>query len=313
MEIKNKSSSDNLESGQNINNKQNSPKTEINLKKEKESEIDLLKKEISFLKNKSQQDEKNINELKSLFQIEIKKLQDQIKFLSDELKSIKSKKVKKDIDNIDNINNNIDIEEEDDENIEIDDHKYSLECLSRKLNVDINQGTDRTSIDIAVKNNSKLKFPNNSSLECDVKKSLLLCESADLGQLEPNEQKIIKIYFNNLKHISKGQYKCIVQLKAENKIYSSSTIELTINVIAPRHIENNQINNLNFNNNPINNNLNNINNQFMQNLNNNNNNIASFREQFSLFDYDNLPDEIILNALMSCNNDFNKAFESLFS
>ena len=68
-------------------------------------------------------------------------------------------------------------------------------------------------------------------------------------------------------------------------------------------------NNLNFNNNL--NNYNNLNlNPFLQN--DVNNIVSTFREQFSLFDYESIPDEKIKSALMTNNNDFNKAFASLF-
>ena len=284
------------------------------------NEIDLLKKEIADLKTKHQQDQKSISDLKSLFQAEIKKLQEQIKSLSNEINALKSQKKKKNDNNIDNIDNNNKEEESDDENIEISDNKYSLECLSRKLSIDVMQGNDRTNMDIAIRNNSQFKFPKNTSLICDIKKSLLLCDNVDLGQLEPNEQKIVNIQFKNLKYIAKGQYKCLVKLMVENIIYSNSVIELTVNVIAPRNNQNNQQNN-NFgmnNNIPFNNNINNlnnindINNPFLQN-NNNNNLVSAFREQFTLFDNECISDERIQNALMVNNNDFNKAFESLFN
>jgi uncharacterized small protein (DUF1192 family) len=277
------------------------------------NEIDLLKKEIADLKTKHQQDQKSISDLKSLFQAEIKKLQEQIKLLSNEISTIKSQKKKKNDNNIDNIDNNNKEEESDDENIEISDNKYSLECLSRKLSIDIMQGTDRTNMDIAVRNNSQFKFPNNTSLICDIKKSLLLCDNVDLSQLEPNDQKIVNIQFKNLKFITKGKYKCLVKLMVENKIYANSVIELTVNVVASQNIQNNQQNNnlgIPFNNNINNfNHMNDINNPFLQ---NNNNLVSAFREQFTLFDYDSITDERIQNALMTNDNDFNKAFESLF-
>lgn len=275
------------------------------------NEIDLLKKEIADLKAKHQQDQKDISDLKLFFQSEFKKLQDQIKSLSNEINVLKSQKKKKNDNNIDNIDNK---EDSDEENIEISDNKYSLECLSRKLSIDIMQGTDRTNMDIIVRNNSQFKFPNNTSLICDTKKSLLLCDNVDLSQLEPNDQKIVNIQFKNLKFITKGKYKCLVKLMVENKIYANSVIELTVNVVASQNIQNNQQNNnlgIPFNNNINNfNHMNDINNPFLQN--NNNNLVSAFREQFTLFDYDSITDERIQNALMTNDNDFNKAFESLF-
>jgi len=303
-----------------INDKNNSSnkKDIIDSQKKGKNEIEILKKEINDLKIQHQQDQKNISELKALFQTEIKKLNEKIKSLSKEIKSLKLNQ-KVDDNNINNINN-VDNDEDNEEIIENKDNKYSIECLSRKLSIDIIQGTERTNLDIAVMNNSKLKFPENSLLVCDTKKSLLLCDDADLSQLEPSEQKIVNIQFKNLKYISKGNYKCIIVLMIENKVYKSSSIELTINVVAPIINENNQQNNNNINNFGINNNLNinnNINNY--NNLNSNpflnnddNNGVSRFREQFSLFDYENIPDERIMNALLLNNNDFNKAFASLF-
>ena len=304
-----------------INDKNNSSnkKDIIDSQKKGKNEIEILKKEINDLKAQHQQDQKNISELKSLFQTEIKKLNEKIKSLSKEIKSLKLNQ-KVDDNNINNINN-VDNDEDNEEIIENKDNKYSLECLSRKLSIDIIQGTERTNLDIAVMNNSKLKFPENSLLVCDTKKSLLLCDDADLSQLEPSEQKIVNIQFKNLKYISKGNYKCIIVLMIENKVYKSSSIELTINVVAPIINENNQqnsnnnINNFGINNNlNINNNINNYNNlnsnPFLNN--DDNNGVSRFREQFSLFDYENIPDERIMNALLLNNNDFNKAFASLF-
>ena len=304
-----------------ISDKNNSSnkKDIIDSQKNGKNEIEILKKEINDLKAQHQQDQKNISELKSLFQTEIKKLNEKIKSLSKEIKSLKLNQ-KVDDNNINNINN-VDNDEDNEEIIENKDNKYSLECLSRKLSIDIIQGTERTNLDIAVMNNSKLKFPENSLLVCDTKKSLLLCDDADLSQLEPSEQKIVNIQFKNLKYISKGNYKCIIVLMIENKVYKSSSIELTINVVAPIINENNQqnnnnnINNFGINNNlNINNNINNYNNlnsnPFLNN--DDNNGVSRFREQFSLFDYENIPDERIMNALLLNNNDFNKAFASLF-
>ena len=305
-----------------ISDKNNSSnkKDIIDSQKKGKNEIEILKKEINDLKIQHQQDQKNISELKALFQTEIKKLNEKIKSLSKEIKSLKLNQ-KVDDNNINNINN-VDNDEDNEEIIENKDNKYSLECLSRKLSIDIIQGTERTNLDIAVMNNSKLKFPENSLLVCDTKKSLLLCDDADLSQLEPSEQKIVNIQFKNLKYISKGNYKCIIVLMIENKVYKSSSIELTINVVAPIINENNQqnnnnnnINNFGINNNlNINNNINNYNNlnsnPFLNN--DDNNGVSRFREQFSLFDYENIPDERIMNALLLNNNDFNKAFASLF-
>ena len=293
-----------------------------NINQIQNKEIDSLKKEISELKSQREQDKKNIDELKSLFQTEIKKLQNQIKSLSEEIVILKIKNKKKEDDNINN--DNIINEDNIENNIEIDDNKYSLECLSRKLSIDITQGTDRTSLDIAIRNNSKEKYPENSCLICDSKKSHLLCDDVELGELEPNQQKIITIWFKNLKCISKGIYKCYIILKIGNRVYNSSKIELTLNVVSPQNIQNNIFQgSLASQNNPFlqnnGNNFNNINisNPFISNNNLNqedqNNIVSIFRAMFDLYDDEAYPDERIKEAMMNNDNDYNKAFASLYN
>ncbi len=291
-----------------------------NINQIQNKEIDSLKKEISELKSQREQDKKNIDELKSLFQTEIKKLQNQIKSLSEEIVILKIKNKKKEDDNINN--DNIINEDNIENNIEIDDNKYSLECLSRKLSIDITQGTDRTSLDIAIRNNSKEKYPENSCLICDSKKSHLLCDDVELGELEPNQQKIITIWFKNLKCISKGIYKCYIILKIGNRVYNSSKIELTLNVVSPQNIQNNIFQgSLASQNNPFlqNNNFNNINISNPFNSNNNlnqedqNNIVSIFRAMFDLYDDEAYPDERIKEAMMNNDNDYNKAFASLYN
>ena len=292
-----------------------------NINQIQNKEIDSLKKEISELKSQREQDKKNIDELKSLFQTEIKKLQNQIKSLSEEIVILKIKNKKKEDDNINN--DNIINEDNIENNIEIDDNKYSLECLSRKLSIDITQGTDRTSLDIAIRNNSKEKYPENACLICDKKFSHLLCDDVELGELEPNQQKIITIWFKNLKCISKGIYKCYIILKIGNRVYNSSKIELTLNVVSPQNIQNNIFQgSLASQNNPFlqNNNFNNINISNPFSISNNNlnqeeqNNIVSiFRAMFDLYDDEAYPDERIKEAMMNNDNDYNKAFASLYN
>jgi len=293
-----------------------------NINQIQNKEIDSLKKEISELKSQREQDKKNIDELKSLFQTEIKKLQNQIKSLSEEIVILKIKNKKKEDDNINN--DNIINEDNIENNIEIDDNKYSLECLSRKLSIDITQGTDRTSLDIAIRNNSKEKYPENSCLICDSKKSHLLCDDVELGELEPNQQKIITIWFKNLKCISKGIYKCYIILKIGNRVYNSSKIELTLNVVSPQNIQNNIFQgSLASQNNPfLQNNGNNFNNINISNPFNSNNNlnqedqnniVSIFRAMFDLYDDEAYPDERIKEAMMNNDNDYNKAFASLYN
>ena len=48
-------------------------------------------------------------------------------------------------------------------------------------------------------------------------------------------------------------------------------------------------------------------------MNNGTNLISKFRNQFSLLDTEMFSDQVIDNALRLNNNDFNKAFESLFN
>ena len=106
-------------SNKNDSKNSNSPKNENN-------EIELLKKEISDLKTQREQDKKTIDEFKSFFQTEMKKWQNQIKSLSEEITTLKKNNKRQEHDNINNDNDNNNIINNDDivNWIEEDDIKY---------------------------------------------------------------------------------------------------------------------------------------------------------------------------------------------
>ena len=269
-------------------------------------EISLLKKEILELKEEHAKDRET---LRKGFEDEISLLKEQIYNLANQLNELKNKKSKNNINNINNINND-DIKEnfndkdsDSENNMDEDDQKFSIECLSSRLNTEILQGTEKANIDIIVRNNSNFKYPKDSFLICDNKNSLLLCEKVELNELNPKEQQKVSILFKNLKLISKGKYKCFVKLMINNKKYNS-TFELTVDVLE-NYLKNDYQGPSFFNNNQMQNNLIDINTTDQM--------VNNFKIQFGLYNSDLITDEKITNVLRKNNFDFNKAFEDLFN
>ena len=269
-------------------------------------EISLLKKEILELKEEHAKDRET---LRKGFEDEISLLKEQIYNLANQLNELKNKKNKNNINNINNINNddireNFNDKDSDSENnMDEDDQKFSIECLSSRLNTEILQGTEKANIDIIVRNNSNFKYPKDSFLICDNKNSLLLCEKVELNELNPKEQQKVSILFKNLKLISKGKYKCFVKLMINNKKYNS-TFELTVDVLE-NYLKNDYQGPSFFNNNQMQNNLIDINTTDQM--------VNNFKIQFGLYNSDLITDEKITNVLRKNNFDFNKAFEDLFN
>ena len=285
----------------------------INNDSNKDAQILELKNEILLLKNQQNQTDSKIKEIISSFQKEIDSLKQQISNLTSELNKLKYKKHPQDnINNINDINeNNID----NDENME-DVQPYSIECITRRLNVEILQGSEKANIDIMIRNNSMQKYPSNTFLICDSKKSLLLCEKVKLNELEPRQQQNINIVFKNLKYVSKGKYNCIIYLEINKKVYNSSfvvTVDILPNQIIQKqnYMENfaypkgimpgENIGNINVNQNFG---SENINDMAMT--------IIKFKDQFSIYNNDSITDEKIEEALKKYDFDFGKAFASLY-
>lgn len=278
----------------NINENENKKTNDLN----KDSQILDLKKEILSLKKQQNQYDSRIKEISNNFQKEIDSLKQQVKNLISELNELKSKKKPKD--NINNINN--ENNDDSDENMD-DDQSYSIECLTKRLNIEIMQGTEKANIDIIVRNNSNFKYPKDSFLICDNKNSLLLCEKVELNELNPKEQQKVSIVFNNLKFISKGKYKCFIKLMINNKKYNS-TFELTIDVLE-NYLKNDYQAPSFLNNNQMQNNL--VDFSTTEQM------VNNFKIQFQLYNNDIISDEKIENVLRKNNFDFNKAFEDLFN
>ena len=291
--------------------------------KNNNEEILQLKKEIENLKIEQKNNNEKINKISKNFQNEIDKLKLIINDLTKEIYELKNKKIKnKKEENINNINNENNDNYNNDSDEEMNnDMTYSVQCLSRNSAIDIEQGKERASIDIVIRNNSNNKYPNNSYLICDNKNSLLLCEKVQLNELEPNQQQNVTILFKNLKYISKGKYRSIIKLQINNKIYDNSFFEIIVNVVENHQNRNAQpenfqanflypkdiipgsnFGNLNFGQNP---NMNNMNNNIKE-------IIVNFRATFELYDNDYVSDEKIEGALKRNNFDFYKAFNSLF-
>ena len=294
----------------NENEKENKNANDLN----KDSQILDLKKEILLLKNQQIQSDSKIKEISNNFQKEIDSLKKQVKNLISELNQLKSKKKPKDnIDNINNINNE---NNDDSDEIMDDDQSYSIECLTKRLNIEILQGAEKANIDIMVRNNSMKKYTPNSYLICDSKNSLLLCEKVKLNELESRQQQNINIVFKNLKYISKGKYRCIIKLEIDKKVYNSF-FEITVEVLPNKNIQNFQ--QRNYQNNFVypkeimpGGNIGNINiEQLPRNI-DIDEAVYQFRELYSLYNNDSITDEQIKEALKKNNFNSVKAFESLY-
>ena len=298
------------------NNKVNENKNENN--NSNIEEILNLKKELMNLKKEQMISEKKNNEISKIFKHEIDLLKNQIQNLTAELNELKNKESKNK--NIIKRGNNSE-SDDDDENMD-NNQIYSMECLTKKLQIEIMQGTEKTDIDVVIRNNGKEKYPNDAYLVCDNKNSLLLCEKVKLNELEPFQQQNVSILFKNIKCISKGEYRCIVKLQINNKMYNSY-FEIIVNVLESG--QNPNFGQDNFQQNFIypegimpGVNFGNINQG--QNLginqgfggNNDEEILIRFKEHFSLYNNDLITDERIKQALELNNFDFNKAFESLF-
>ena len=281
-----------------------------NINNNSSNEIELLKKEINNLKILHNNDEQKINSMVQYFQNEVSLLKEKIETLKKEINDLKNKKKKNELNNINNDNNYISDEDMEESN------RYSIQCLSHRLNIEILQGTEKADIKVMIVNTSNEKLPQNSYLISDNKNSLLLCEKVKLKELEPKQQQDVNIIFKNLKYISKGKYRCIVKLEVNNKVYNS-LFEITVNVL--ENVQNPMQQQPNFSY-PQGlmpgQNLGNFNQGQNMNIGVGGEDIEqmviNFKYQFDLFNNDFITDEIIKEKLKRNNFDFNKAFESLY-
>ena len=271
-----------------------------------DSEIIKLKEEIQNLKNMHKKDELQIKEIKTIFQKEIDSLKKQIKDMSDQLNEINhNKNKKKNSSNDCIINDNSDVSMEESQT-------YSVECLSKRVNIEILQGTEKANIDIVIRNNSNEKYPSNSYLICDNKNSLLLCEKVKLNELEPNQQQNVSFLFKNLKFISKGTYRSIIKLQINNKTYNSF-FELNV-IVLENPIKKNQNlgnNNDNLSDFSIPQKPNDNSGNYNMDIENIEQMIISFKDTFDFYN-ERITDIEIEQALRKYNFDFQKTFESFF-
>ena len=284
-----------------IKNQNENGDVDLNEDKKKE-EIIKMKKEIVELKEQRTKDKLIIDEMKNNFTKEIESLKSVISKLNKEIKELK----KNNISNINNINN---ISDE-----EMKDEKYSIECLSRKLKIEILKGTENANIEVMIRNNSEEKYPNNSYLICDNKNSLLLCEKIQLVELAPKQQQKVNILFKNLTYISRGTYKCIVKLQIDGKIYNSFfeiSIEVFDNPQVNKFDQQNVQSKYSFKPNIALPNIFDDKNKNGKEEGNLAETIYSFRNIFSIYNED-ITDQKIAQALKENNFEFNRAFESLF-
>ena len=114
----------------------------------------------------------------------------------------------------------------------INNNKYSYECLTSKKSVAIYEGDEKVQLRVILKNNGNLKW-SDKSLLINSKDSQIKCNSIKLKTLEPNEQDNIIITFDKLKNLTAGQYNSYFLLSIDNQIYSKP-LKIEINILAKK-------------------------------------------------------------------------------
>jgi hypothetical protein len=154
---------------------------------------------------------------------------------------------------------------------------YSYQCLTKDLYFSVYKGTKEVRFDLFLKNNGKTSWPKNKTfLVSNSYLSDIDLDSKMLEPLNPGEECISKIYFRNLTNLTAGKYKIYLDFNVDNKNYGQKII-INFEILEIKI-------------NPI---------------------IANFRGKYGI-DENTFSDEVIKNALDKYNNDFPKAFESLY-
>ena len=117
---------------------------------------------------------------------------------------------------------------------------YSYECLNKKLQTFIRQGTSDTKISIVIKNNNLNKWPQNKTfLMIDNNKFKIDCDKIALRSLSNGEQDIYVVHFKNLSQLTPQEYKVYMNFIVDGKKYGEPLC-LTIIIINKRNNDNNE-------------------------------------------------------------------------
>ena len=109
---------------------------------------------------------------------------------------------------------------------------YSYACLSSNLSVSTYEGTPSAKLNIILKNNGSKKWTNDTLLTIlsNGKNSLIKCNNIKLKELEPGQQDLVEIPFNNLESLRPASYTIIFMFSVNEKIYGE-TLKVRINIL----------------------------------------------------------------------------------
>ena len=231
----------NINTENNINNKSISLKEENskekeNIEKEKEKKFLNISYEIITRKIKEEKmkiDEKNFKDNKAYIEKFFKDLKDE--------NEKKYEKISEKYDEIfqrnnilfEQLKNHLNIEKL---NIHVN-KKYSYECLTNNLYVKGIQGIDQLSIQLNIKNNGDLDWPeDNIYLICDKEKSDILAEDVQLISLKSQMTYSIYAVFNFLNLIPPGKYNSYLNFNINGKNYGRE-LKLIVEIMNPSNMD----------------------------------------------------------------------------
>ena len=169
------------------------------------------------------------------------------------------------------------------QNIIQESKQYSYECINiLNLSTYIYEGTNEAKIEIILKNNGNITWPEGSKLIVD-NKSDFGANEIILKPQKPGEHKSYNVNFGDLKEIKVGEYKSYLTIENSGKSFSGEKLVLKIIIKKKK-------------------------NEIEQNI----DKIQDFRDNYALSTED-YSDGKLLEILKKNNFIFDKAFESLFN
>ena len=164
--------------------------------------------------------------------------------------------------------------------------EYSYECLNiSQLSSCIYEGTSETKIEVIIKNNGKLTWPENESyLIFERNKKFIDLDEIKLQPQKPGEQKSYNAIFKKLERINPGEYELYLSLYVNNDSFGE---KLKLKIIIKKNTEE------------------------MKEIDENKDKINEFRNKYNLPKED-FSDEKLLKALKSTGFSYEFAFDSLF-
>ena len=148
------------------------------------------------------------------------------------------------------------------------------------LNAYIYQGTSEAKIQLSLKNNGKVPWPEKATKLIYANDSIISGDEVNLKPQKPNETENYEVIFKNLQIFGVGELRGFLLFNVKGKNYGEKITMKVIIKRKERKIE----------------------------LNDNIEKLKEFRDSFGLLE-DDYSDEKILEALKKHNFDFGKAFE----